>query len=82
MEQVELWDLLLGLELAWAKGYKKVIIETDSKLAFWLVKRSDSRLGTSNVTIKKCLDLIAREWEVEVSHIHKEMNGVAGGLCK
>lgn len=45
VEPAELWAVLLGLELAWAAGYKKIIIETDSKLALSLIKKDYGPLG-------------------------------------
>lgn len=67
-DQAELWGLLLGLELAWAERHKRTLIEIDSKKAYTLVKRSYSEPEVSNIIVKKCLVLLAKDWEVEISH--------------
>ena len=37
MEEAELWAVLLGLQIAWARNIRKVVVGVDSKNAWeWL----------------------------------------------
>lgn len=45
-----------------------------------LIKKSHGRSEAFNVIIRRCLKFLAKVWEVEVSHIFSEINGVADGL--
>lgn len=81
-ETAETWALLLGLQLAWTEGYRKIILEIDSRLALSLIRRNHGPKGPSNPIIKKCSEFLAQDWEVNVCHIYREMNEVADGISK
>lgn len=55
--QVELWAALMGLDLAWTKGYRKIIIKTDSKLVEALLKNNRPSPNSHNIIARKCLEL-------------------------
>lgn len=69
----ELWSALLGLELAWAEGHKKIVLETVAML----LNRNRANERLSNIIVSKCLELLSRELEVVVAHIYREANMVA-----
>lgn len=80
--QAELWATLMGLELAWANGYKKVIIETASIMVADMLQTKEPNRKSINTIAKKCQELLVQGWDVVVSHIHREANLLAGGITK
>ncbi|KAF7820665.1 ribonuclease H [Senna tora] len=77
----ELFAIKYGLELAWKKGCKKVIRESDSRDALQSVEwATDVHLYRS--LIKKIRELLGREWEVKLVHTLREGNQWADYLAK
>ena len=49
-EEAELWGLILGLRIAWRKGYSNLLVERDSLvLVDWLANRRGFRGTTTYV---------------------------------
>ncbi|KAF7806654.1 ribonuclease H [Senna tora] len=77
----ELFAIKYGLELAWKKGCKKVICESDSRDALQSVEwATDVHIYRS--MIKKIRELLGREWEVRLVHTLREGNQCADYLAK
>lgn len=71
-----------GFGIGLGRRNRRIIIETDSKKAYSFVKKGYRESAASNVIVRRCLELLFRDWEMELSHIFREMNEVADGLCK
>lgn len=65
----ELWVALIGLQLAWDNGYRKIILETDTKAMMQLLTNHSKARGINGVLLEKCKDLINREWDLQLKHI-------------
>ncbi|WCJ39427.1 Polynucleotidyl transferase ribonuclease H-like superfamily protein [Euphorbia peplus] len=70
----ELWGVYFGLRLAWDKGYRKVIVEMDSKVVMnWITNPTDVHHPFSWL-IERCLHFKDNEWDIRVIHSYREGN--------
>ncbi|XVE58507.1 hypothetical protein DITRI_Ditri04bG0175000 [Diplodiscus trichospermus] len=59
----ELWAVVQGLKLAWQKGFRRVVLETDSRLVFsWLRKKERPRSSLMNL-VAACFSYLENDWE-------------------
>ena len=76
------------MQLAWDKGYNRIIVESDSLDALNLIKSSNLVLRTtSNSTDQSFLvqaikELMSNDWTVDLLHVPRELNAVADLLVK
>ncbi|KAF7820561.1 ribonuclease H [Senna tora] len=78
----ELWGIYNGLKTAWEYGWKKIIIECDSKKA---VKDAMSRSNSNRIehpVLCQIRDLLAKDWEVQIKLIDRAANRCADLLAK
>lgn len=80
-DSAEVWGIITGLELAWARGFKKVWMESDSLTAVNLIKKGCSKLRHYHGLVDYIGELCRRNWDVFVSHHHREGNRVADALA-
>ncbi|KAL4355056.1 hypothetical protein GQ457_06G032600 [Hibiscus cannabinus] len=73
----ELWGVLVGLESAWSRGFRRIVVETDSLDVLRLL-RSDNH----NQQRPSLLMHLNRLRHVNVQHIVREGNQVADSLAK
>ena len=72
----------LNLEIAVGKGYKKVLVETDSLLAIKEIEKGYSSLCEwGNIVCDICLSLAQCD-EGLVGHVKREANSLAHNLAK
>ncbi|KAK4268336.1 hypothetical protein QN277_025008 [Acacia crassicarpa] len=80
---VELLAIKKGLELAWNKGCRNVICETDSKDSLKLIKRASTNVHMFRKVIGEIQKICERKWErVELVHVLREGNQCADYLAK
>lgn len=77
----KLWSILKGLELAWERKYRQLVVESDAREAIDLIKRSRETSHPLDSLIRKTRHLVNREWEVVLSHTYREGNKVANHLA-
>lgn len=77
----ELFGIREGLNLAWEKGFRKVVIESDSEAAISLVKMGDVKSHPLGGLIQDCKVLIGRFWDCQISHTFREGNTSADFLA-
>ncbi|XP_072074464.1 uncharacterized protein [Arachis hypogaea] len=78
----EAWGILHGLKLAWDLGFKKIILETDSKIAFQILSKREERDNHPETIIRSISQLIQRDWNVKLCHTYREGNKSADWLAK
>ena len=78
----ELWALVLGLKLAWQRGYRKVIVETDASEIIHLLERKDISQHADFILIQEAKSYMCRTWDLELVHISRTTNTVADALAK
>lgn len=85
MEEAEVWGIYYGLKLAWEKGFRSIIIESDSRRVVDWLTNNNGHVRTRGVIaniITRCKDMMQRDWVIKVSHIFREHNRVADQLAK
>ncbi|CAL1382969.1 unnamed protein product [Linum trigynum] len=78
----ELWGILKGLELAWKKGSRFLILESDSQLALHLIEKRTDNVHPHSTILGAIRRLLAKEWVVRLVHTYREGNRVADWLSK
>ena len=77
----ELRAILMGLQLAWDKGFRKVVIESDAKLAVEKVYSGNLMDPHFNICAN-IRDLLGRGWCCKLLFSWREANRSADGLAK
>ncbi|CAL1409602.1 unnamed protein product [Linum trigynum] len=78
----ELWGIHQGLQFTWRKGYKFLILETDSTLAIDLIKNRTDHVHPHSTLLHLIRGLLAQDWIVKLVHTYHEENRVADWLSK
>ncbi|GKV40954.1 hypothetical protein SLEP1_g48538 [Rubroshorea leprosula] len=78
----ELWAIRDGLEVAISKGFSKIIVETDSKIATILIESADISLHSLGILISDCRSLLGCFADAQISHIYREANTAADFMAK
>ncbi|KAK8515106.1 hypothetical protein V6N12_001266 [Hibiscus sabdariffa] len=79
--EAELWGMYLGLSYAWARGFRKVILEVDSTDAVLAVNKRHK--GFTRLPILNQIPaLIDKAWEVQVCRVPRRVNRAADGMAK
>lgn len=77
----ELWGILLGLQIAWNHGIRKIWIESDSLTSINLIKNGFPSSHLYYNLVQNIMELCSRSWQARVSHTHREGNRVADSLA-
>ena len=67
----ELKAIQLGLQIAWGKGFGKIIVETDSAEVFQILQ--SEREETENSTLEQIRALMDKDWEVKIMRTERKM---------
>ncbi|GLT37826.1 hypothetical protein SLA2020_121150 [Shorea laevis] len=78
----ELWAIRDGLSLAVERGFTKIIVETDSKVAVTLLNSNYINFHPLATLLDDCRALLCQIPEVHLHHIYREANSVADLLAK
>lgn len=71
-----------GLKLAWEHSFRRVMLEVDSKVVVDMLKRPKGVKGYNGVLVDRCIQLINREWIVEIAYIYRKANNAANWLAR
>ena len=71
----------MGLSLAWDQGFGKIWLELDSVEALNLIKHRRSTNHSNARMVNAITNLLARQWEIQLSHTHIDNNSVADKLA-
>lgn len=82
VENAELWGMLKGLDLAWRKGYRRVVIEWDNTTVVDYILGDNHNIHVQGPLVQLVKQILNRNWHVQVSKIWREGNGVADFLAK
>ena len=77
---VDVWGALHGLELAWNKGFRSIILELDSTSAISLISCSYDLLLPYASVIQRVGDLLQCDWNVKIQNIYREANRIVDAL--
>ena len=73
----EIKAITYGLNLAWNKGYRDVMVESDSSQAVQFICRDMVPPIDLIPVIQEFTDLTNRNWKVEINHVIREANSCA-----
>lgn len=82
IDEIESRMILKGMEWAWTKGIRRLVIQSDSRNAINWIKNSANTFGTIRRVIEECQSWVRRNWDVELSHILREQNYAADAMAK
>ncbi|KAK8550128.1 hypothetical protein V6N12_038858 [Hibiscus sabdariffa] len=77
----ELWAMYDGLRHAWEAGFRNIEIESDNKEVVNICNGTSSALKVS-VLVSHIVELLKREWRINVKHVSRSCNAVADLLAK
>ena len=77
----ELWAAYIGLQLTWDRGYRKVILESDSRVVIGLMQGDTPSMDRNYTLTMQIRDMLERDWEIQTVHIFREANCVADWLA-
>ena len=76
----ELWGIVKGLQLAWQKGFRNMILEVD--LGNLISKLQDRKKNEAELSLYlQCLSLLERSWQVKLKHTPREGNNAANWMA-
>ncbi|KAF7803683.1 ribonuclease H [Senna tora] len=78
----ELWAIYHGLNMAWDKGFRKVELESDSRVAINRVNSVKALDSFLHPVVQSIRELLKRDWEVKIKHIPRQINRCADRLAK
>ena len=73
---------MLGLELAWDLGYRRVQLDSDSKVAVGLLENEINESHHDFGLVMATKRLMDRDWELCITHVNRESNNAADFLSK
>ncbi|KAL4366710.1 hypothetical protein GQ457_05G024230 [Hibiscus cannabinus] len=79
--EAELWGIFEGLQTTWSLDLRNVIVETDYLKAFNLIMKP-STTGSCSMLTPYIMELIARAWNVQLTHVVREGNVLADMIAK
>ena len=77
----EIWAVYYSLYLAWQKGFRRILLESDSSSALSLIQKDSIDRHPFASIVKHVRDLLSRDWEVHILHIFCEGNRAADFLA-
>lgn len=74
--------MLFGLKLAWRKGYKRIILESDLAIVVSIFLGREVINEIDRVIVDSCKKLLSCQWVVKVEQVLKEANRAADWIEK
>ena len=68
--------------MAWELGYRFICLEIDSTLVIHLLTLQSNPIVGMSMVAFYCKNLLGRQWNLKLQHIHHEANRVAYLLAK
>lgn len=72
-----LWGVFQSLQLTWNLGFKKVIVEKDSRTTFDLLEKQLKSSHPLSSLANLCHSFLRRDWDIQFRHIFREANAAA-----
>lgn len=69
----ETWAIILGLELAWDKGHRRIILETNSLILHNMIKENIQRKRVVPM-LHHITEILSRDWVMKIKHCYREAN--------
>lgn len=72
--EVELWAILYGVRFTWVRGYRNILIESDSQFAINLLDKGCSPHHLAYALVHRIQQLIGHVPNIHYAHILREAN--------
>lgn len=79
--KAELWGILGGLSLAWDRGFRKVILESDSQLVVNMLSKPIATCHPLSSLVLQYNGFLRWNWSIQIHHVFREANFVADSLA-
>ncbi|CAN1726178.1 Putative ribonuclease H protein At1g65750 [Linum perenne] len=79
--RAEIRGAIQGLQLAWGKGFKKVILRMDSQAAISILTDEASPEHQHGLEVLIFREMCSRNWSVKIEHTYREGNYAADHLA-
>ncbi|KAK4270879.1 hypothetical protein QN277_019646 [Acacia crassicarpa] len=81
VEEAEEWAILLGLRLAWDEGFRRIMVESDSKMVIDKLLSGSTDI-TSSLVFLQIREMLCRAWEVKLHFAPRSLNALADAMAK
>lgn len=78
----ELWGILQGLRIAWARGFRHIIVNSNSQTAINLLSDGCCRTHSYHSLVEAIHDVHGDAGRIQWKHVLRESNQVADALVK
>ncbi|KAH9770878.1 putative ribonuclease H protein [Citrus sinensis] len=78
----ELWGLFQGLNIAWDRGIRYLIVEVDRQCVSQLISSTRLMPNAHFSLITAIKELMNRQWLITIKHIYREANFAADSMAK
>lgn len=70
------------MRLAWGKGYRVVVLESNSFEAADMVMGRCDGMRDDHSIIRECKELLSRDWSLVVRHVFRELNKIVDWIAR
>ncbi|MBA0821712.1 hypothetical protein Goarm_018552 [Gossypium armourianum] len=71
VQKAELWSIMEGLQLAWSKGIRRLIVENDIKTIIHMLNGNETSTNPCG-TVRGIGEVCRRKWEIKFERIYRE----------
>ncbi|CAN1342708.1 Putative ribonuclease H protein At1g65750, partial [Linum perenne] len=79
--RAELRGAMIGLQIAWDRGFRRIIVQLDSRVAVQLLLGDGEDSHQHSSEIASFREMLDRDWMIKVEHIYREGNRTADYLA-
>ncbi|CAN1149154.1 Putative ribonuclease H protein At1g65750 [Linum perenne] len=79
--RAELRGAMTGLQIAWDRGFRRIIVQLDSRVAVQLLLGDGEDSHQHSSEIASFREMLDRDWMIKVEHIYREGNRAADYLA-
>lgn len=80
--EAELWAIYHGLSIVWGRGFRNLVVESDSANAIRLLSEVRVDLDPLSHLVRGIKNMISQEAEIRWDHVLREANQLADILAK
>ena len=80
-KRLELWVIYVELQLTWDKGFRKVVLESDSRVVVGLINGDKVSVYRNYNLTMQIKGMLGRDREVTTLHIYREVNCMVAWLA-
>lgn len=78
--EAELWGVLCGLRLCWARGWRYISCQVDLEVDVRVIKGEQVLCLAGGSMVREIRSLLALSWDVHFDHVFREANRCVDAL--